>query len=167
MCTSSRLTPLRAIRASRLTTLLPASKSAVVDAISWPSEVIQIRAFIALPLLRRSVSGKRSPEKTSCGEADAFHLYGQGRGAAGRHGEHGHAAVSRAQRFRQCIAAIFIAVTDQQYAALPLRGKSAERQLQRLFEVRCHSFFRIDSLGNNHLVGLRGDGVQSWNARRT
>ena len=118
MCTSNRLTPLCEIRASRSTTLLPAAKSAVVDrdflALGChPDSRLHRAAAIETQRHRETLAGKYVLRRR-----DALHLHGQRRGAAGGHGEYGHAALPRAQRFGQRVAAIFIAVADQQYAPL-------------------------------------------------
>ena len=78
MCTSIKLTPLSAICASMSTALLPPCRSAVVDPISCPWEIIQTRAGIAPALSICNDSRNRSPENTSCGDAMLSTFTGSG-----------------------------------------------------------------------------------------
>ena len=89
---------------------------------------------------------------------DILHFNGERCGAAGRHGVYNHAAFPGAQRFGKGVAAIFIAIADQQNAPRALGRKRAQCQLQRLFHICGHACFGIHAPRNADLIGLRGDG---------
>ncbi len=98
---------------------------------------------------------------------DALHLHWERRCAARRHGKYGNAAFSCAQRFGQCVPAILVAIADQQNSPRSLCRKCTEGQLHRAFDIGSHSFLRINTFRNAHLVRLLGNGTQGGALRES
>ena len=113
----------------RSTALLPALKSTLAEAISWPCEVIQTRRRKWRGTFHAERNGEALARKNLLGRSNAFQLHRQSRRAAGRNREYLDAALARANGFRQCVALGFISVTDQHDAPRSLRRESAEREL--------------------------------------
>ncbi len=78
ICTSTSVTPLSAIRVSRLTVLPPGRKSSVVGLISWPPDVAQTRTASDRVLTRRIDNAKCSPESTFWGDSMLSAVTGRG-----------------------------------------------------------------------------------------